>query len=468
MSTEERPRPAPAAILRAHRQLERVLGESRVLSEPEDCAVFGTDESQYPGTTPDLVVLAENKDHLIHALRIAAEAEVPLVPRAAGTGKSGGAIPIHGGIVVSMCGLNQLLEFDREEGVVVVEPGMVLEDLHRTVEDAGWFYPPDPNSWDKCTLGGNVAENAGGPRAYKYGVTQGYVLGLEVFLVGGTRLSVGRRTRKGVTGYDLTSLFVGSEGTLGVFGDLTLRLIPRPEQVVMLMALFPTLADAARAVPAIAAARVIPRCIELLDETTLHALRQTGNDIDPRAAAALFIEADGELARATAEAERIGEACHRARAFSVVMPRDAAERERLWAARRSMSHAIKALARHKLSEDVVVPTQHIPELLTRIKRHAERLKVAWLAYGHAGDGNLHVNFLWNDADEHPAVERMTRHLFEETVALSGTLSGEHGIGILKAPFLPLEQSEALIAHQRELKRVFDPKGLLNPGKIFYG
>jgi len=277
---------------------------------------------------------------------------------------------------------------------------------------------------------------------------------------------MGRRTRKGVTGYDVTSLLVGSEGTLGVFTEATLRLLPKPEQVATLLALFADVRAAGAAVSAMVAAGLVPRCIELLDSATLAAVRARGVGIDERAGAMLFIEVDGDVAGCDRDLARVGDACASANALDVLVAQNASQREKLWAARREMSPAVRALARYKLSEDVVVPRRHIPELLDRVARTSERTQVRTLAYGHAGDGNLHVNFLWDDPSDRPRVEQAIAQLFRDVVELQGTLSGEHGIGILKAPYLPLEQSDELIELQKQLKAVFDPKGLLNPGKIF--
>jgi glycolate oxidase len=352
--------------------------------------------------------------------------------------------------------------------VAVVEPGVKLQDLHRAVEREGWFYPPDPNSLDKCALGGNVAENAGGPRAFKYGVTRDYVLGMEALLIGGERLRVGRRTIKGVTGYDLTGLLVGSEGTLAVLGDITVRLIPRPPLVQTLLALFVGVRPAALAVGRIIASGLVPRCLELMDAGTLDALRNAGNAIDGRAGAMLLIEVDGDHADCSAQAEQVGNACSAEGAVSVVLARNEDDRERLWSARREMSPAVRRLAEHKFSEDIVVPRQRIAELLDRVASHGERTGVRSVAYGHAGDGNLHVNFLYDDPSERPAVDMAIERLFRDVVSLGGTLTGEHGIGVLKAPYLGLEQSVELIEVQQRIKSVFDPQGLLNPGKIFSG
>jgi glycolate oxidase len=352
--------------------------------------------------------------------------------------------------------------------VAVVEPGLVLGDLHRAVEAEGWFYPPDPNSLASCTIGGNVAENAGGPRAFKYGVTRDWVLGLDAFLIGGQRFFSGRRTTKGVTGYDVTALLVGSEGTLAVFGDATLQLMPKPPEVITLLVLFSDVRAAGEAVSVAIAAGLLPRCIELLDGPTLDAMRHAGNAIDARAGAMLLVEVDGDASLCEREAQRFGNACDGAGALEVLVAQDAAQRERLWSARRDMSHAVRRLARKKLSEDVVVPRSQIVALLEHVARSSERERVKTLTYGHAGDGNLHVNFLWDDETEVPAVQRAIEELFREVVRLGGTLSGEHGIGVLKASYLGLEQSPELIGLQRDLKRVFDPGELLNPGKIFPG
>ncbi|HEX2673042.1 MAG TPA: FAD-linked oxidase C-terminal domain-containing protein [Polyangiaceae bacterium] len=466
LSRPDVPRPSVAACDKARLLLERALGPSKVLTEHDACERFVRDESEAVGVVPDAVVLAENTDDILAALRVAREAEVPITPRSGGTGRTGGSVPIAGGIVLSTLGMNAIVEVDRREGLAVVQPGVILQDLQAAVEAEGWFYPPDPNSQASCALGGNVAENAGGPRAFKYGVTRDYVLGLDAFLIGGQRIRAGRRTMKGVTGYDVTGLLVGSEGTLAVFGDLTLQLIPKPESVMTLMTLFSNVKQASAAVEEIIQRGLVPRCIELLDATTLEAMRSAGNAIDARAGAMLIMEVDGDEAACERQAERISDACETAHVLEVLVAQDAAQREKLWAARREMSRAVRKLTKKKLSEDVVVPRMMIGELLDRVARTSEQTGVRSLTYGHAGDGNLHCNYLWNEDDELPAVERAIEQLFRDVIELRGTLSGEHGIGVLKAPYLPLEQAPELITLQRDLKRVFDPQNLLNPGKIF--
>jgi glycolate oxidase len=460
--------PLPSALARekARVALHRALGPSKVLTEPEACERFATDESEAEGRTPDAVVLAENAEDILATLAIARETGVPVTPRAAGTGRTGGATPVNGGIVLSVMGMNRLVDIDRNERVAVVEPGLVLADLHAAAEAEGLFYPPDPNSLASCAFGGNMAENAGGPRAFKYGLTRDYVLGVEAFLVGGQRLFCGKRTTKGVTGYDLTALLVGSEGTLAVLGTATVRLVPNPPSVTTLLALFTSSGHAMRAVGEIIAAGITPRCIEFLDESTLGALRAAGNAVSESARSLLIIEVDGDEPSCEAQVERIAGALEDVKALDLVVARDGVQRERLWSARREMSHAVRRMAKKKLSEDVVVPRQRLVELLDCIDQESERSGVRMLSYGHAGDGNLHVNFLWDDDSERPKVEKSIERLFRDVVALGGTLSGEHGIGLTKAQYLPLEQSNDLITLQRDLKRTFDPEGLLNPGKIF--
>jgi glycolate oxidase len=457
--------PARTSIDRAKIELERRLGPSRVLTGVDACAPYGMDDSDVEGRPPDAVVLAASTDDVAAVLAIADSCGVPVTPRAGGTGRTGGAVPVAGGIVLATHALAQVKEIDRANLVAVVEPGVITGDFHRVVEAEGLFYAPDPNSLDSCCIGGNVAENAGGPRAFKYGVTRDWVLGLQACLMGGRVLRTGKRTVKGVTGYDVTALLVGSEGTLAVFTEATLRLVPKPPAVATLLALFTDVRAAATAVGAIVAAGVVPRCLEMLDAATLGAVRAAGVAVDTRAGAMLLVEVDGEAVDRALE--RVGEAAAAQEgSVDVVVAQDAGQRDRLWAARRMLSKATRKLARHKLSEDVVVPRTRIAELLARTDAIGQETGVRHLAYGHAGDGNLHVNFLWDDDAERPAVDRAIGLLMRATVDLGGTLSGEHGIGVSKAQYLPLEQSEDLIALQRDIKRAFDPKDLLNPGKIF--
>ncbi len=457
--------PRKSAVEQAKIALDKALGGSKLLVG-EGCAAYANDESLLEGRVPDMVVLADGVEDIRATLAIAERYEVPVTPRAGGSGRTGGAMCVAGGIVLATHGLGKIKDIDKEDLIAVVEPGVVTAHLHEACEREGLFFPPDPNSAEMSMIGGNVAENAGGPRAFKYGVTREYVLGLEVLLMGGQVLRTGKRTVKGVTGYDVTALLVGSEGTLGVFSEVTLRLIPNPPAIATVLGLFDDVHAAAVAVSRIIAAKLVPRCLELLDRATLDAVRKE-LPIDPRAGAMLLLEVDGEGNGLDAQLERLGEVVMAVPGVvDVVAAQDASQRARLWSARKALSLVTRRMAKHKLSEDVVVPRSRVPELLTRVDRIGEEHRVRHLTYGHAGDGNLHVNFLWDDEDERPRVLAATLRLMQETIALGGTLSGEHGIGVSKAEFLPLEQSPALIELQKGLKRVFDPKELLNPGKIF--
>jgi glycolate oxidase len=459
--------PSRDAVEKAVLELDRRLGPSKVDVSEAGRAAYARDDSAASGRVPDAVVLAHAKADVAAALEICEKHGVPVTPRAAGTGRTGGAVPLAGGVVLATHGMGNIVDIDREDLVAIVQPGVVTGALHEAVEAEGLFYPPDPNSLATCMIGGNVAENAGGPRAFKYGVTREYVLGLETCLMGGRVLRSGRRTVKGVTGYDVTSLLVGSEGTLGVFTEVTLRLVRAPTEVATVLALYADTRAAAAAVQRVIARGLVPRCLELLDAWTLEAVRRQNVAIDPRANAMLLVEVDGSHAPLDGILEVLGETLlSGGQAIDVVAAQDSAQRGRLWEARRMLSMATRKLAKYKLSEDVVVPRSRLVALLDEAARICEVEKVRHLTYGHAGDGNMHVNFLWDDESERPRVDRAIDGLMRATVALGGTLSGEHGIGVSKAAYLPIEQSAELIALQQDLKRVFDPSGLLNPGKIF--
>jgi glycolate oxidase len=453
--------------LRAASEIGARIGPSQVLTDDEMVVPFAGDESEMPPVMPSGVVRARNADDVAAALEVAARLEVPVSPRGAGTGKTGGAIPDHGGLVLATAGMARLKDIDRKNRIAVVEPGVITGELHAAVEAEGLFYPPDPNSLAACAIGGNVAENAGGPRAFKYGVTREYVLGLECVLMGGQRLTVGRRTVKGVTGYDVTALLVGSEGTLGVFTELWLKLLPKPVETMTALAIFSDAAAAGRGVAAIIAAGLTPSVLELLDETCLDVIRAAGAvPVPAHANALLLLEVDGEGQAVPRALERVGEACVQAGALDVLVARSGSDRRTLWAARRELSSSLRRSHRHKISEDIVVPRTAVSETIARTREIGAAGGLVVATYGHAGDGNLHSNFLWDDASQQPQVDAAVEQLFRLTMKMGGTLTGEHGIGSQKAPYLHLEQSAELIDLQRRIKGVFDPKGLLNPGKIF--
>jgi glycolate oxidase len=414
-------------------------------------------------------VLAASREEVELVLRLAREHKMPVTPRGTGTGMTGGALPARGGIILSTERMTRIKEINEEDLLAVVEPGVICGDLQAKVEEAGLFYPPDPASLSMCSLGGNVAENAGGPRAFKYGVTREYVLGLECVLMGGEVISPGRRTSKGVTGYDVTASIVGSEGTFAVATEITLKLLPKPPAVATLLAVFADLIVAGAAVTSLIKMGARPRALELLDKMTIDHLRgRTPYRLPPDAGAVLICELDGEADGLDAHLLRCAEACEKAGAVEVVVAQSEQQRRDLWETRRRANPLLKELHLHKIPEDVVVPRGAIPEMLRRVDTIAAEERVTCATYGHAGDGNLHINLLLDDEKEDTKrrAEAAVARIIRATLDLRGTLAGEHGVGLLKSRFVPWEQAPPLLRLQRELKRVFDPDDLLNPGKIF--
>jgi glycolate oxidase len=451
--------------------LSRELGKDRVLRTPEALEPYGRDESGRGVFPPDAAVLCDSRAEIELVLRLAAEHAVPVTPRGAGSGMTGGALPVRGGLVLSTERMKKIIDINPDDRIAVVEPGVINGDLQAAVEAQGLFYAPDPASLALCSMGGNVAENAGGPRAFKYGVTRDWTLGLVVTLMGGETLRLGRRTPKGVTGYDLTALFVGSEGTFGVTSEITVKLVGRPEGVGTLVAIMPDAVSAGRAVSAIIRKGYRPRALELMDKATIDHVRPRAAFTFPADAGALvLIELDGEPEGMEANILRCGGVCEEHGATDVIIARDDADRERLWAARRGCSRALREAHAFKLSEDIVVPPGAIAAMLERVDGIAARERLMTATFGHAGDGNLHVNVLTDedhrDAGVAARIENALGGVFRAALDLGGTLSGEHGIGIAKARYMAWEQSAEVIDWQKRLKRLWDPRELLNPGKIF--
>ena len=422
------------------------------------------------GARPDLVVIPGNAQEISQIARLCTEQRVPLVVRGAGTGYTGGAVPTSGGVVLSMERLNRILEIDETNLLAVVEPHVITADLQRAVEKVGLYYPPDPASLEKSSIGGNVAECAGGPRAFKYGTTRNYVLALEAVLPTGEIVNTGSKAVKNVVGYDLARLLVGSEGTLAIITKITLRLVPKPPAYATLRATFSGIQGAVDAVSALIRRRVVPAAIELIDDDTLEAMRaHTGRAIAPPGTGALLIvEADGSAAAVAEDIARVEAACRDAGATEVIRASSDKEREEIWAVRREGSLALRATGLLKINHDVVVPRGRVPELFQVVQsiKRDYRLRIA--SFGHAGDGNIHVNLMVDpkDADEMGRAKKAERALFEQVVALEGSISGEHGIGFAKLPYIGLELSDAEIALMKRVKAAFDPAGILNPGKMF--
>jgi len=446
-----------------------IVGEAWTRSDPRDLLTYGTDALQR-GAPADLVVLPATTGEVAEIARRCNSHRIPLVVRGAGTGYTGGAVPVRGGIIMSMERFNRILDIDEANMLVVVQPGVITRELQDAVEARGLFYPPDPASLSISSIGGNVAECAGGPRAVKYGTTRRYVLALEAVLPTGEIVRTGSKAVKNVVGYDLTQLLVGSEGTLAIVTEITLRLVPRPAVQATLGATFTDIATAVSAVTELLRARVVPATIELIDAESLVAVeRHVKRRLAPEGTGAmLIVEADGVPGGVREEIARVSDACQRAGATTVSIASSAEERTALWAARRELSFALRALAPRKINHDVVVPRGRVPELFDLVRRLRSDLNLLIPCFGHAGDGNIHVNLMVDpaNADEMARARTAERRLFEGVVALEGSITGEHGIGFAKAPYLGIELSDDVIALMKRVKHAFDPNGILNPGKMW--
>jgi glycolate oxidase len=449
--------------------IRRIVGAEHVRDDQASREEYGTDALKR-GRPADLVAIPGTTAEVAAIAHLCNEARVPLVPRGAGTGYTGGAVPLHGGVVLSLERFNRILEIDEANLLAVVQPAVINGELQTAVERIGLFYPPDPASLDRSSIGGNVAECAGGPRAFKYGTTKRYVLGLEAVLPTGEIVRTGGKTVKNVVGYDLTQLLVGSEGTLAIITEITLRLIPKPRAQATMRATFGSVADAVTAVIGIVRARVVPAALELIDGVSLAALeRYLNQSLAPSGTQALLIvETDGFESAVREEIAQVETACRTAGATDIRVANDEAERQEIWRLRRELSYSLRTVASLKFNHDIVVPKGRIPELFTLIDRLRATYAIQIPCFGHVGDGNIHVN-LMVDKDDQAAVSKIPqveRELFEGVVALQGSITGEHGIGFSKARYLPLELSPETIALMQRVKRAFDPNNVLNPGKIF--
>ena len=447
-----------------------VVGADFVRQDEASRLRYGTDALKR-GQPADLVVVPGTTAEVAAIAALCDRAGVPLVPRGAGTGYTGGAVPVRHGGVLSLERFDRILDIDRRNLLAIVQPGVITGVLQDAVEAVGLFYPPDPASLRECSIGGNVAECAGGPRAFKYGNTRRYVLGLEAVLADGTVIRTGGKTVKNVVGYDLTQLLVGSEGTLAVVTEITLRLVPLPPARAALRATFATIADAVETVDRLVQRGVVPAALELVDRVSLDALRTYlgGAPLAPPGTEALLVvEVDGVEAAVAHEIAHVEEACREARATDVVRARDEVERQDVWRVRRELSYALRTVGAWKYNHDIVVPKGRIPDLFAFVDRLRADTGLLIPAFGHVGDGNIHVNIMVdaNDAGTHARVKAAEQRLFEGVVGLEGSVTGEHGIGFSKAAYLPLEVSPDTVAVMRRVKQAFDPKGLLNPGKIF--
>lgn len=451
--------------------LQDLVGKDSVISDKETLLCYSYDATRIEAL-PDLLLRPGTHEEIASILKISNNERVPVIPRGAGTGFAGGSVPVHGGIVLSLQRMDRILEINREDLYVVVEPGVITRDLQKAVEKEGLFYPPDPSSVNICTIGGNIATGAGGARGIKYGTTKDYLMGLDVALAKGDIISTGTRAPRSVAGYDLTRLMVGSEGTLGIITKAILRLIPLPEKRGTLTAIFPDLYSAASAIGQMLKSPIRPSVLEFMDRESIRVVKDLlPVKVREKGEAMLIIEVDGSpgyVDSVDRDLQKIEEICTRSGALDVEKANTSSDRERLWTARRAVSPALYKINPTKINEDVVVPRSRLSDLIHEIERISRDYRLQIVSFGHAGDGNLHINIMTDEknAEEYSRAQKAVQALFEATLRLGGSISGEHGIGITKARFLPMEVGDRVIGIMKEIKRVFDPNNILNPGKLW--
>jgi glycolate oxidase subunit GlcD len=450
----------PSKFLKA---LENLLGKERFLKEKEDLFSYSYDSSSLI-RLPSAVALPERKEEVIEILRLAQEYKVPIVPRGAGTATTGSPLAHKGGLVICFSKMDRILEFNEEERIVRVEPGVLNGELKKFLKKYGFFYPPDPSSYEFSTIGGNVATGAGGPRGLKYGTTKDYVLALEVVLPGGKVLRTGPSTLKCVVPYNLTSLFVGSEGTLGVFTEIVLKVIPLPQKRILFVSAHEREEEPLEIITEILKKKLTPACAEFIDKTTILALSKSKERLpifeNKKFSSLLYLELDGEEEILEKEKVLI-ERFYKDLGISFEKAEDEGDIENLWELRRTISPSLKVLGEKRFAEDVVVPRRFMKDLLFKIRKLEKDWGLYICCFGHAGDGNFHVNILFNSENEESAI-KVKENVLKEVIELSGTISGEHGIGYIKRSFLNWELSPLQIEIMKKLKKVFDPEGILNP------
>ncbi len=445
-----------------------LIGADCVSTTAADLTTHSTDK-WFASNPPQVVVHARSAQDVSQVLRYANEHGIPVTPQGSRVGYVGGAVPLRGGIALSLAKMNRILEINTADGVAVVEPGVITGDLQAQVRELGWFYPPDPASLKECSLGGNVASNAGGPRCLKYGVTRHYVLGLEAVLADGSIVKAGGRCHKNKTGFDLVGLMVGSEGLLGVVTQATLRLIPHPPMRAMLSAGFNSFAEAANAVQRILNSGFLPSALEIADKFTLRAAREyLGESVTPQGDAHLLVEIDGQEASVIGELALLEKLVRELGCISLEEALGEAACERFWKLRREFSYSLRNTGLIKLNEDIVVPRSRLVDLVDFAERLQDECGFPIASFGHAGDGNIHVNIMvqsMDDPEQRERAEVALDKLFHQVIAWNGAITGEHGIGIAKNRWFPdAVTPEARDVHVR-LKKALDPNGILNPGKF---
>ncbi len=450
-------------------ELKRIVGTENVLTTPEDLIPYSFDGTAGLRQMPGCVVLAKTTEQVATILKLANDAGIAVVTRGSGTGLSGGSLPSPDCVVLCTVKMDRILELDQANLTMLVEPGVTTLQVAEAASAAGLFYPPDPGSMKISTIGGNVAENSGGLRGLKYGVTRNYVMGMEVVLPNGEVMWTGNRCVKDVAGYSLKDIFIGSEGTLGVITKVLLRLVPKPPAKKTMVATFGQMDQAAEAVSAIIAAQIIPCTLEFLDRTTIHCVEdyaKIGLPLDCEAL--LLIETDGHPAVVAEEAAQIEKICRDHGCLEVRVAKDEAEAAKLASARRTAFSALARVAPTTILEDATVPRSELARMIRFVEAIAKKYKLKIGTFGHMGDGNLHPTFLTDERnhEEMHRVEEAFKEIFAEAIRLGGTITGEHGVGLAKKSFLPKFAGDAQMRVMRELRRALDPRGVLNPGKIF--
>lgn len=449
-------------------KIRGIVPEERIFLDLSERYSYSYDAS-FGEYLPDIVIQPSNSVEIAQLVKMANKYLIPIYPRGAATSLSGGPLPVEGGMVLDLSQLNKKHIIDRENLLAIVSPGVITAEVHRSAEEVGLFYPPDPSSSHVSTIGGNLLENSSGPKGLKYGTTKEYVIGLEVVTPTGEIIRTGGRTVKNVTGYDLTRLIVGSEGTLGIVTEVILRLIPKPKARKTLLASFDNLVDSGRAITRILSSGILPGAMELMDNACIRAVENyqpSGLPLD--AQALVIIEVDGHPSAIEEEIKQCEELCYQEKAKNVKVAQTEEERAEIWKARKMVSPAITQMGPTKISEDATVPRSKIPEMMERLKQIREKYQLNLVVFGHAGDGNLHPNIITDkrNIEEMIRVEDAVSEIFEAAVSLGGTLSGEHGIGTLKAPYMELELGKEGLLMMKKIKEAWDPNNILNPGKIF--
>jgi len=449
------------------RALREIVGPSNFTDQLIDLISYSYDASDHDHR-PEAGLWPTTTEQVSKILSLANEHRIPVTPRGAGTGLAGAAVPNQGGVVLDLCRMNKILEIRIADRLAIVQPGVVYADLERALSRYGFFFPPDPASASVCTLGGNVATNAGGIRGAKYGVTKDYVLGLEVVLPDGRIMRTGSHCIKSSSGYDLTKLFVGSEGTLGVVTEIILKINPKPTATKTALASFNDLQDAGQAVIEVMHSGIIPSVLEILDPNTIRVLRDHGNIPLPEVMAMILVETDGYTEAETSyQMERMMEVFKKNRARDFKVAASIEEAEDLWRIRKSIGSVAATLRPSNVSEDVTVPISRVPDLLTGISTIVQKHGLPFVVFGHAGDGNLHPRIMYDpaDPDQVKHVNQAVAEIFRLTCDLGGTLTGEHGVGLSKAPYMTWEHDPSALEMMRGIKRLFDPNNILNRGKM---